>query len=180
MIFMRIRERGYTLVEIVIVIGIVAVLATIIWGAADAYRKKARDTERRSELKQIELALRMYKDSYGRYPAEGCGATGLWASPGPGTATWYVSCDDYIPGLTPSIMNTLPSDPNETNANSGYMYRVSPDGMNYKVLAHNTVESKVINIGEPMARCPSTCSITTYTYCTQRSYAVYSPGAACW
>jgi prepilin-type N-terminal cleavage/methylation domain-containing protein len=179
MIFMRVRERGYTLAEIIVVIAVIAVLATIVWGAADAYRKKARDTERRSELKQIELALRMYKDSYGRYPASGCGAGTLYASPGPGNTNWYVSCDQYITGLVPSIMNALPTDPKESVMNQGYMYRTNVAGTEYKVMSHGSVESRVITAGEVMARCPASC-LASNPSCTQRTYAVYSPGAACW
>lgn len=178
MIFMRVWERGFTTAEIIVVIGIIALLATAAYGGVNSVRKKAHDTERRTELKQLEVALRVYKDSYGRYPATGCGGqVGVWVSPGPGTATWYVSCDDYISGLTPSIMNTLPIDPNETRVDGGYMYRTNAAGTEYKVIAHGTVESGVINKGEEMARCPASCS---QTFCSQSSYAVYSPGASCW
>lgn len=171
-------NRGYSLVEIMVAVAIVAILATVSFRAVDEYRKSARDKERIAELKQLQIALRMYKDSYGRYPAAGCSiAAGTWVSPGPGTATWYASCDAYISSLTPTFMNVLPTDPNETKTNSGYMYRTDATGSEYKIIAHDVVETRVVNAGDTMARCPSSC---TQAYCSQRSYAIYSEGAACW
>jgi prepilin-type N-terminal cleavage/methylation domain-containing protein len=177
MLFIRPR-KGFTIVELVVVLAIIFLLTSVALMGADAFRKKSRDTERRAELQQLALALRLYKDSYGTYPAAGCGAAaGTWASPGPGVQSWYLSCDTYIPGLVPSFMPELPTDPNEMRSDGGYLYRTNAAGTEYKVISNGTVETGSVDAGEPMARCPSSC---IQAYCSGNTYAVYSPGAACW
>lgn len=179
-IFFSKQNKGFTLVEILAVCAVIAILATVVYGTLGEARKKARDDERRAELQQIELALRLYKDQYGRYPERGCSSgpwSWYWTSPGPGNQGYYVSCDEFITGLVPTFFTELPTDPDETKINSGYMYLTDALGTDYKVLAHDTVEGGVVNPGEEKARCPASCS---NAHCTQSSYAVYSSGAACW
>lgn len=67
------RERGMTLVQTIIIIGIIAVLSSVVLANISDARKKARDKERVSDLQQIQLALRMYKDLGGTYPVYGDG-----------------------------------------------------------------------------------------------------------
>lgn len=62
------EERGFTLVEIVLVIGVIAVLSAVVIGNLGEARKKSRDAKRISDLEQIELALRLYKDVHESYP----------------------------------------------------------------------------------------------------------------
>lgn len=53
-------RKGFTLIEILIVTGIIAVLATVILVAGDKAREEARDSKRIADLNQIELALEAY------------------------------------------------------------------------------------------------------------------------
>lgn len=62
------EERGFTLVEIVLVVGVIAVLSAVVIGNLGESRKKSRDAKRISDLEQIELALRLYKDVHESYP----------------------------------------------------------------------------------------------------------------
>ena len=47
------KHRGFTLIELIIVIGIIALLSTLAVVALGGARVKARDTRRRAELSQI-------------------------------------------------------------------------------------------------------------------------------
>jgi len=63
------RNRGLTLVEVLVVIAIIAILAAIIIPVAFKARGKARQTQCLSNLKQIGAALIMYADDHdGYYP----------------------------------------------------------------------------------------------------------------
>ncbi len=65
----RPRKRGFTLVEMLVVIGIIVVLMAILFPVFTIVRKKARKTECTSHLHQIALALKSYKENNnGRYP----------------------------------------------------------------------------------------------------------------
>lgn len=61
---------GLTLIELMIVIGIIAMLAGIIWAAMAPVREKARQTVCISNLTQIGHAYRMYRDDWGGIESE--------------------------------------------------------------------------------------------------------------
>ncbi len=56
------RKRGFTLYEIVFVVAIIGLLSSVVIGNVQEGRKKARDAQRLSDLAQIQLSLRMYRD----------------------------------------------------------------------------------------------------------------------
>jgi prepilin-type N-terminal cleavage/methylation domain-containing protein len=61
-------SSGFTLVELIIVIGIIAILSGIIIANLTGSKAKSRDAQRISDLNQIQLALEQYFDRCGQYP----------------------------------------------------------------------------------------------------------------
>ena len=62
-------KRGFTLIELLVVIAIIGILASIVLASLDSARKKGRDARRIADVKQIQLALELYYDANGVYPA---------------------------------------------------------------------------------------------------------------
>lgn len=63
------HARGFTLAEVLVVLSILALLLAVVIANVGEGRKKAHDTERTTELAQIQLGLRLYKDAHGEYPS---------------------------------------------------------------------------------------------------------------
>jgi prepilin-type N-terminal cleavage/methylation domain-containing protein len=60
---------GFTMVELILVMSIIAILATAFTLNYTGSQKRARDTERRNDLKQYQIALEKYANSNsGFYP----------------------------------------------------------------------------------------------------------------
>jgi prepilin-type N-terminal cleavage/methylation domain-containing protein/prepilin-type processing-associated H-X9-DG protein len=60
----RNRRRGFTLIELLVVIAIIAILAAILFPVFARAREAARAASCRSNLKQIGLAINMYRQDY--------------------------------------------------------------------------------------------------------------------
>lgn len=72
----RISNGGFTLIEILIVVAIIGILASIALVGLGGTRSKARDAKRIAEVRQIQSALELYFNRCGWYPGPAdCGAT---------------------------------------------------------------------------------------------------------
>ncbi len=66
--FGKSRARGFTVVELFVVIGVIAVLAGLLIPAAQSTREAARRALCLNNLKQLALATQNYHDALGSYP----------------------------------------------------------------------------------------------------------------
>jgi prepilin-type N-terminal cleavage/methylation domain-containing protein len=64
-------SRGFTLIEILIVVAIIGILAAVILSQLSIARENARDTQRRANLGQIQRAMELYYDDNFSYPVLG-------------------------------------------------------------------------------------------------------------
>ena len=79
----RSPDLGFTLVEMLVVVGIIAVLMAILLPVLFQARQKARQTQCASNLKQTGAALIMYADDYDGYAARGSTTPGTAVTSGP-------------------------------------------------------------------------------------------------
>ena len=121
---------GFTLIEVLFVITIVAMLAMVVFIAVGNAQKKARDAVRKTDLAEIQKALDLYyydNPAAGEYPDEGgcdsskgtcgtCPCSGNnWSA---GSGIWDKLVTDN------QIIRILPKDPFN---NSTYYYWYEPD-----------------------------------------------------
>lgn len=63
------QKNGFTLIELLVVIAIIGVLAGILFANFVGVRQRARDSQRKSDLRQIQSALELYRSDNGNYPS---------------------------------------------------------------------------------------------------------------
>jgi len=109
-------KNGFTLIELLVVISIIGILATLVAANLNSARSRARDAERKSDLRSIATALRLYFNDNSTYPA----ANAIpWGSAWNGTGTTV-------------YMNTVPNDPLPGQA---YKYELGAGGDTYTLTA---------------------------------------------
>jgi len=62
------KNSGFTLIEIIVVIGIMAVLTIIIYASFSGAKTQSRDQKRVTDINSIQLALETYFTQYHSYP----------------------------------------------------------------------------------------------------------------
>lgn len=114
----RMEERGFTLIELMVVVAVIGVLAAMLVPTVSGLTSKARDARRKSDIESIATALEMFRDKYARYPTPGeagTNACGGWR----GSNT-----NDFMQILiTEGFLKKYPADPiNTGNGCSEYCY----------------------------------------------------------
>lgn len=100
-------RRGFTLVELMIVITVIAILATIAIVSFTRVQKQARDTKRKAEMKSLQTALQAYYTEKIGYPV----------------ANTPTAATTALTSLSPTYISNLPTAPGgTTGTNSDYMY----------------------------------------------------------
>lgn len=67
---MKQRENGFTLVELLTVIAIIALLAGLIFPAVISVQDKAKRSKAKSMIQSLSVALKMYQNDFGVYPTD--------------------------------------------------------------------------------------------------------------
>lgn len=61
------KKRAFTLIELVVVVAIIGILATLVMVNYIGAQAKSRDSKRKADVEAIASALEMYKSTYGNF-----------------------------------------------------------------------------------------------------------------
>jgi prepilin-type N-terminal cleavage/methylation domain-containing protein len=150
-------NAGFTLVELMIVILIIAILATIAIMSFQGQIFKGNDAKRKADINRIKIAVEEYEKDYNCYPPKG-----------------LVVCTNGGTGLQP-YLNKIPCDP---TTNTSYYYdndgSVCPSWYRFYAKLQNTQDPQINSgigpdgqynfyLGSPNAPTPSSTSTPSPT-----------------
>lgn len=84
----RCHERGFTLIEIIVVVVVIAILATLVAPNVFQHVSTAKETTARSQIEMLGTALDAFKLHVGRYPTTAEGLDALWTKSPSMPASW--------------------------------------------------------------------------------------------
>lgn len=158
------QRRGFSIIELLVVMAIMVLLSSVILSTIGAARVKARLSKRVSDFREVKMALDLYYDANGSYPSTG----GVWRSE---CASWgSYTASNVIPGLAPTYISTIPSEPTADKVNSVSCYIYNSNGLEYAFL------DRLINEPGFYASLQPQLVDTTRV----NSWKIFSPGASLW
>ena len=125
--FFNTSKKGFTLVELLVALSILAIIMAVVLANMSDAKKKARDTQRMSDMQQLAIAFRVYKDFNSAYPVYDNGEV-------------IGDASGVDPLLTPYIAGTI-KDPLNSGSNMYYYdSSYSCNGVNRAVILARTME----------------------------------------
>lgn len=103
-------RKGFTLIEVLVVIAIIGILSSVILVSLNSGRDKARDAVRFNDMKAIQNALQVYVLDHGEYPDTEGEWIGSWQGAG------------WLPGLAPTYIREVPLDPVNTDTGGKQLF----------------------------------------------------------
>lgn len=129
------NNHGFTLIELLVVISLIGILSTLVMANLNSARERSRDVQRKSDLRNIQTALRLYYNDKGDFPT---------------STTFPAWGSQWVSGTT-VYMNVVPKDP--LSPNQEYIYTSSgPEAYTLEACLENKSDDKGSTTG---SWCPS-------------------------
>ena len=163
---MKQRHGGFTIVELLIVIVVIAILAAITIIAFNGVKDRARWSKIGTDISSIRKGIEAYNSANGSYPSTG----NAWRY----SCQWTAVDDNFIPGvtaITPNLQQAPCTDANNQN-NDTWLYR--SDGVDYKLLYVRPANFAVLKSNVPASMQDST------RWSTNASFGYWTQNAAGW
>jgi len=117
------KTKGFTLVELLVVVTIISVLASIAAVSYSRFIKQSRDARRKTDIEQVRAAIELFRNFNGAYPT---------SQASPGLAFGVGALNDAAAVPTIQYMSKIPADPMPTP----YKYYYTSTGSTYSLCVY--------------------------------------------
>ena len=155
------KQTGFTIVELLIVIVVIAILAAITIVAYNGIQARATYSAYQSDITAINKAILLYYADNGAYPGHLAAGNGCWTNAG---------TRNFISGLTPKYMTDMPLTPN-ASAGHYYAYCFNTGGTQYKLI-------RLTPSGTTLPDVEATGATTIDPVRSTRGWGIWSSGGA--
>ena len=132
---LSLQQRGFTIVELLIVIVVIAILAAITIVAYNGIQSRAKDSRIQSDIQSVAKKIELYAVDNGSYPSTG-GLTTVYSDDNCPGGT---SQADWVPGITSTLPQSQQPAKGVGGGNGCYLY--ASDGTSYILSAWNMAAS---------------------------------------
>lgn len=146
-------KKGFSLVELLVVIGIMGSLVTILLPNFLDARLRGKDAKRKLDIEQMRSALEMYRSLSGAYPANGSFLNTNCTIDSPFTYT------DPVSGTVTTLMASIPKDPGCNK----YRYTDNSTTSDYTICAY--LESSTTATSAAGLNCNQSGTAVPCNYC---------------
>ena len=183
-VFTLTSVNGFALIELLVVVVILGIIATVTIYSFNSAQAISRDDMRKNDLKKIAAALQLYYSDYGAYPISSSGQIkGCLCSSVLTVCVWgAVGCTSAFTDNVTIYMRIVPADPSGYN----YYYRTVDVGavnQGYQLYAHleNLRDSGCLPGSNGKPNCASPANIPSGVTCgagVACNFALTSPKVA--
>lgn len=107
---------GFTLTEVIVVLGIIGTLASVMYFSLNGAHSKSRDTQRIKDLETLQAAVEQYYADNGTYPVLVSRASITTSS------------------FAAAVQATLPTLPKDPSGSASYLYQSDATGASYCIV----------------------------------------------
>ncbi len=157
------RARGFTLVELLIVVAIIAVISGIMITNFSSSRARSRDGKRVSDISQIQLSLEQYFDRCQQYPATLATTQNSGCPSGVSLATFISQIPTPPSAATYDYTTYAPGAPSNTTITD--------------YILHTRFESRVAALDDSLKSGASPTTPTWYINLVTKPFTCYDPAA---
>jgi type IV pilus assembly protein PilA len=145
------RNHGFTLLEILLVVGIIAILAGIVIVALNPTKQfsQVRNTQRKANLSELNKALYQYYIDHSHYPTSLTTTLTEICATGATSTGHSLNCTNRtdLSYLVPTYLVAIPTDPQATGTSTGYLVAKNTANKVY-LKADNAELSQTTTIGD--------------------------------
>jgi prepilin-type N-terminal cleavage/methylation domain-containing protein len=127
------KSRGFTIVELLIVIVVIAILAAITIVAFNGIQERSQVARAQSDMSNMQKLVELYRGDNSTYPL---------------ASSWVFQAtsnrNTFIPGLVPEYASALPL----AGPNAQYIYRTNSTGTEFKIMRYRAAVNGGIPSGE--------------------------------